>query len=522
MKEKLSTHKYIVEHGPTPVLVVGPFCLLKFLKKLRTISLMIFRFLLVLSLFFLPAVSFAQVVITEIMYDIEGSDTDREWVEIYNSGASPVDLKDWKFNDGSNHVLNEPPKNGGAGSFALSPGAYAIFASNAEQFKTEHTTSVSVIDTVMSLGQQDDRTYTISLVRREGGVEDSVSYTTALGAKGDGKSLQKTNGNWIAALPTTGSANGEILIGETLQTNEVTTTSVQTNENSIYVPTPKQTIVVDAGNSKQTALVGVDATFKGTVYGLEGEAISNARFLWSFGDGSTKEGKSITHAYQYPGEYVVTLEGSSAGYSSSDKILMTVVPAQISINEVGSPEDFFISIKNDTKYEINLGGWILHSGNTNFTIPANTFILPMKTIKLSGSITKLLYSSDVSLLYPNGTIASVYEKVVSAPTKPRETVNNAQKVQQNIFHADSAENKNDVKPEKKNFVPDEKIQTATVLNVPTQSKSTLSVKWLFALFGLIALSLGSLFFIFKLHSEHGRTETKSLSADEFKIIEEIE
>ena len=58
----------------------------------------------------------AEVYINEIMYDIEGSDDKKEWVEIYNDSASEVSLKDWRFNDGSNHVLNEPPANGGRGS----------------------------------------------------------------------------------------------------------------------------------------------------------------------------------------------------------------------------------------------------------------------------------------------------------------------------------------------------------------------------------------------------------------------
>ncbi|MDP3726217.1 MAG: lamin tail domain-containing protein [bacterium] len=476
-----------------------------------------------MSLFFIPATSFAQVVITEIMYDLEGSDADREWVEIYNAGTNPVDLKDWKFNDGSNHVLNEPSKNGGTGSLMLPAGVYAILTSDAVQFGVEHTVSVSVIDTVMSLGQQDDRTYTVSLMRPDGGIEDSVSYTTALGAKGDGKSLQKINSSWVAALPTSGSANNETGVGENLQTNE-TIAPAQASQNGVYVSTPKQTIVVDAGNSKQTALVGVDATFKGVVYGLEGEAISNARFLWSFGDGSTKEGKSITHAYQYPGEYVVTLEGSSAGYSSSDKILLTVVPSQISINEIGSPEDFFISIKNDTKYEINLGGWIVRSSSTHFTIPTNTFVLSMKAIRLAGSITKLPFSSDVALLYPNGTVASIYKpvalsikstEIISVP--PKNTIKN--KEERILVSPMSKDSLEKIGTELASSSKEES-QTAAILSINTKESGM--TKWLFALMGFMLLSLASLFFIFKQSSDTRQTETSPLSANDFKIIEEKE
>ena len=44
----------------------------------------------------------ANVVISEIMYDPnQGSDTDLEWIEIYNDGSVSVDLSSWTI-DGSN------------------------------------------------------------------------------------------------------------------------------------------------------------------------------------------------------------------------------------------------------------------------------------------------------------------------------------------------------------------------------------------------------------------------------------
>ena len=65
------------------------------------------------------------------MYDVEGSDDKKEWVEIYNDSASEVNLKDWRFNDSANHILNEPPANGGRGSLVLPAYSYAILASDA-------------------------------------------------------------------------------------------------------------------------------------------------------------------------------------------------------------------------------------------------------------------------------------------------------------------------------------------------------------------------------------------------------
>ena len=52
--------------------------------------------------------------VREIMYDPEGSDGKKEWIEIYNEGPYLLDLSTVKFADKSAHVLNPPPKNGGA------------------------------------------------------------------------------------------------------------------------------------------------------------------------------------------------------------------------------------------------------------------------------------------------------------------------------------------------------------------------------------------------------------------------
>src|SRR5580704_16125556 len=80
-------------------------------------------------------VAHAQIVITEIMYDPSGSDVGAEWIEIYNASNSPIDLTKWKVNDGTNHVLNPPPKNGGHGSLLLGANAYLILAADAASFR---------------------------------------------------------------------------------------------------------------------------------------------------------------------------------------------------------------------------------------------------------------------------------------------------------------------------------------------------------------------------------------------------
>src|SRR3989344_877611 len=92
------------------------------------------------------------VSLNEIMYDFPGSDDPHEWVEVWNSGNTAVELTGWKFYDGANHALNVPPANGGQGSLMLNPETYAIFTDNAVIFLGDHPGfSGIVIDAVMSL-----------------------------------------------------------------------------------------------------------------------------------------------------------------------------------------------------------------------------------------------------------------------------------------------------------------------------------------------------------------------------------
>ncbi|MDD3614500.1 MAG: lamin tail domain-containing protein, partial [Candidatus Pacebacteria bacterium] len=49
------------------------------------------------------ALAAGPVIINEIMYDLKGTDSGHEWVEIKNISDQPVDLKNWRFFDGSNH-----------------------------------------------------------------------------------------------------------------------------------------------------------------------------------------------------------------------------------------------------------------------------------------------------------------------------------------------------------------------------------------------------------------------------------
>ncbi len=151
----------------------------------------------------LPSVAFAQVSISEIMYDLSsGSDSGREWVEVYNGGSSPVKLSDWKFfENGTNHKI--VPVSGGD---TLSPGVYAVIADNATNFRTDWPHfSGQLFDSAFSLGNGGE----VVVLRNASSTDmDSASYQNSAGAAGDGNSLNRAGGNttFISRSPSPGAA----------------------------------------------------------------------------------------------------------------------------------------------------------------------------------------------------------------------------------------------------------------------------------------------------------------------------
>ena len=178
--------------------------------------------------------SSGDLVINEIMYDLGGdlgnTDTNREWIEIYNNSSSEIDLTGWKLNDGddaTNHGLNAPPKNDGQGSIILPVGGYTVVAEHATTFLTDHSGfSGTVIDTAeMNLKNSSSTITTLKIIASDGTTIDEVTYYNSWGGNGDGKTLEKITAggasgaasNWgvsSATGGTPGAANNPIAFGE--------------------------------------------------------------------------------------------------------------------------------------------------------------------------------------------------------------------------------------------------------------------------------------------------------------------
>lgn len=436
-------------------------------------------FTAIFSFFFSFHLTNAKIVINEIMYDLEGTDTDREWIEIYNDGNETIDLSTYKlFESSTNHGLTL-----GEGDKNIPANGYAILSSNKTKFKTDYPNfNGTIFDTSFSLNNDGEA---LSIKDANLNVVDNYTYSSSLGANGDGKSLQKINNVWKTGMPTPGALNQSDNISENTNT---TTGGGGAPALSSSTQTPKIIEVPIKTNifSKEVGFVGVPLSFNANTTGRFKEKLYNGRYFWNFGDGDFKEvkltdSKEFTHTFFYPGEYNVSLFYYSDIYAdnpeSVDDITIKIVGAELIISEVGNQNDFFIKITNNTSYDANIGGWILQSGEKRFVFPKNTIVFSKKDLIISPKISQFVFSDrdNLKLLNSNWEVISDYfllQKQIIPKGEIKTTFSNIKKttnatnfISNNNFFKDD-ERKNDINIQEMNL--EEEVLNAQDLKENTE------------------------------------------------------
>lgn len=376
-----------------------------------------------LIVFIVPSLASAQVVINEIMYNPQGSDSGREWVELYNSGTADETMVggsgkgSWRINDGSNHTLTDPNSGTGRGSLTIPAGGYLVVANDPNDFisgeyANSGTSSFSVVKSSLSLSNNGGA---LTLTDGTGAIIDTASFTPTQGGNDDTSSLQRQpDGSWIAALPTPGALNATVAYTAPqtpANSSGGSSSSSQTDQtqsnNSSYVPPPAPSLYAEAGGNR-SVIVAADAVFDASAYDKMQTLLdpTNVRFLWNFGDGTSAEGAAVLHHFSYPGRYAVVLQIAQNKNAAMDEIVVTAEAAAMSFSLLS---DGGIEIKNLAEHDLDLSGWVIQYASGNFS---NQFILPETSKLLAGSSmrvspTTLQFraSSSTMLEYPNGALA---------------------------------------------------------------------------------------------------------------------
>lgn len=171
------------------------------------------QIILFLLLFLIFPARAQAVLVSEVAYDIEGADADREWVEFFNDQPATVELTGGYFVDTSYHTLSPP---GDLSTIAIPAQTYFVIADDSSRFLSDHPSFTGLlIDSVMSLpNYSKTRTDPISIRLADRHKQDLVSTAYLPTVRGvQGYTLERaSDGSWHDSAivgGTPGQANSE-------------------------------------------------------------------------------------------------------------------------------------------------------------------------------------------------------------------------------------------------------------------------------------------------------------------------
>lgn len=175
-------------------------------------------YIIILFLFILPMVS-AEIVINEIMYNPEGRDDNREWLEIYNKGDEEVNLTGWRFYEANTlHILYLEQGD----NMSILPDEYIVIVKDTETFLQDYENYTGkILDSSFSLSNDGELLIiTNSREKTFDSIIDIIYYIPQWGGNGNGKSICKLD-EWQECIPTPGNENSNRVDYSILEVTEL-------------------------------------------------------------------------------------------------------------------------------------------------------------------------------------------------------------------------------------------------------------------------------------------------------------
>lgn len=289
--------------------------------------------------------------ITEIMYNPDGTDSKREWIEVYNDQDQSVDL--------ASYVLLENNVNHGITHFKglteIPPGSYAVIAGNAEQFVSEFSGTTNVYDSVFTLNNTGEN---ISILDEDGETSTSVTYQSSWGGEDDGNSLNLVSGNWVARKPSPGLPP--------------TTDRYEENDDATNRLIHRELKPISDRNKNTSDLQVVIPDFAIAEQKFD-LSFSNKKFRkcqWDFGNGITVNKCDTSYNYSLPGTYTIKLVVSYRSdilYEVSQPIMIESPRIELSSGIYKGSRYLKVTNKNSTK--LDLSNWQATLGSNRYVFP---------------------------------------------------------------------------------------------------------------------------------------------------------
>lgn len=374
-----------------------------------------------------PHALLAGVVINEILFDPAGTDTGLEKVELYNPDAA-ADMGGWElYPDGIGYFTFPSGFSLGAQSFAVvhlrtsgTNDAQNLYHSAATGNMGNSSGSIAIFrpggrgkDTIADFvryhrpGAAERKTW--ESAAQEAGLWTAGEFVditgwsegSSLGLAADG--VRANAASWkVYAASTIGSANAPLALVATTTPPAPTPPAPPAPPPSGGSPTPS--LGADAGPDI-TVIAGTIVLFRGLAFGLDGEVLPTARFLWNFGDGTLREGKSLTHVYHFPGAYRAHLSVQSGELAGADWRTVNVLAPALRLSEIKPGPDGFIELLSASEGVLDLGGIsVSDDGRRTFRVPPGTLVGANGVIVFANAATGLNPQSSLTLADARGAI----------------------------------------------------------------------------------------------------------------------
>jgi hypothetical protein len=324
-----------------------------------------------------------KIVINEFLPNPTGSDTENEFIELFNADTKTINLNGWQLNDESAKRFTFENK-------ILKSGEY-----------------ITVYRSESGIALNNTGGETVKLYNANVSLVDSINYNEK--AK-DNYSYNRGEDGWFWSEDITpNNANAKPMEKIVVLTID-TLKEAKTNE----------LIKFDASDSQN-----IDTDFQ---------------FEWDFGDGTTSTEIFIEHSFEYADLFIIKLKAKNSEgeeYLQTTEINITekeevVVEDTIAFpidwkflqiteifpNPAGADDDEFIEIYNPANYSLDISGLKIddaEGGSKSYVVPKNT-IIPANSFKVFWKAdTKIALNNTgdaVRLLYPDNSVLTEknYEK----------------------------------------------------------------------------------------------------------------
>lgn len=329
------------------------------------------------------------------MYDPDGADTGREWVEVYNEASTSVDLASVAIVEGTTrHKISSYASS----STVLPAGAYAVVADRPDLFSADYPGVAQLLDSAFSLANDGE---TLKLSGVAGAPDlDVVSWPASAGASG-GKSWQRSAGAWVAALATPGQPNAtgeQVSVAAAASSSTSLSAHAETVGVTTYQVPPAFSVSV---GRPRLAAPRVPVRIEPAA-----SADGPAAFRWSWGDGASSRGKAGLHSYRYPGTYAVVLYAVRGLAAAVARTTVTVVRPDVALSGEPGP-DGYVELQNRGAGEVNLGGFEVAAGR-RYELPEDSLLLPGSSVRVSSETLGFpVATGSLALRYPDGTTLAV-------------------------------------------------------------------------------------------------------------------